>query len=252
MCGMVDRINSIRLFVTDKLQAGISVTLDKAHAHYLGHVLRRSEGETLILFNGRDGAWLAEITSLSKKQCDLRLTEQISPQQAGPDVWLIFVPIKRARLDFMAQKATELGAAKIWPVQSAYGQMKRLNDQRLEANAIEAAEQTERLDIPEIGSFQPLTDLLSDWPEDRALIFCDEAEAGLDETLPHQILPSLKGRPAAILIGPEGGFSPEERQAIRALPQAKPLCLGPRILRSDTAALSALSLYQAFCGDWTI
>ena len=248
---MSDRLNSIRLYVTADLVAGAIISLESDVAHYLGHVLRRKEGDTVLLFNGRDGAWSANISELGKKSVQLELNSQMASQENGPDIWLVFVPIKRARLDFMAQKATELGASKIWPVQSAYGQMKRLNDARLEANAIEAAEQTERLDVPEIGSFISLINLLSNWPEDRLLIFCDEGEAGATDTVPEEVLPSLRGKPAAILIGPEGGFSPEERSLIKALPHAQSLSLGPRILRSDTAALAALSLYQAFCGDWS-
>jgi 16S rRNA (uracil1498-N3)-methyltransferase len=247
---MSDRLHSIRLFVAEDLSAHATIQLDADVAHYLGHVLRRAAGDTVILFNGRDGAWLAEISEIAKKSVQLLVQTQVSKQISSPDVWLIFVPIKRARLDFMAQKATELGVSKILPVQSAYGQMKRINDHRLEANAIEAAEQTERLDVPEIAEFQSLTTLLSNWPDDRALIFCDEGEAGTTDVMPEAILPKLRGKPASILIGPEGGFSPDERRDILALPQSVALSLGPRILRSDTAALSALSLYQAFCGDW--
>lgn len=247
---MSDRLQSTRLFVEAALHAHAEIQLDNAVSHYLANVLRRGIGDVVILFNGRDGAWQAEITELSKKVVSLKPISQVAEQVASPDIWLIFVPIKRARLDFMAQKATELGVSKIWPVQSAYGQMKRINDHRLEANAIEAAEQTERLDIPEIGAFETLTALLSDWPEDRSLIFCDEGEAGATHVLPETILPPLRGKPAAILIGPEGGFSPDERRMITDMAQSVALSLGPRILRSDTAALSALSLYQAYCGDW--
>ena len=247
---MSDRLNSIRLYVKADLHSDARILLDGDDAHYLGHVMRRKIGDTILLFNGRDGAWSADILEIGKKSVELGLNGRLAEQTSSPDIWLVFVPIKRARLDFMAQKATELGAGKIWPVQSAYGQMKRLNDSRLEANAIEAAEQTERLDVPEIGSFKNLIELLSEWPEDRTLIFCDEGEAGAMDKVPENVLPPLRGKPAAILIGPEGGFSPDERKRIIALPQSVALSLGPRILRSDTAALSALSLFQAYCGDW--
>lgn len=247
---MTERLRATRLYITGQLSANAVIELGESEAHYLGHVLRKREADTVLLFNGRDGGWQATITKCTKKQVQLQVHSQFAPQTYSPDVWLIFVPIKRARLDFMAQKATELGASKIWPVQSEYGQMKRLNDQRLKANAIEAAEQTERLDVPEIGGFEKLSSLLSNWPDDRALLFCDEGEAGAPQMAPEAVLPPLQGKPVAILIGPEGGFSPQERADIRALPQSVSMSLGPRILRSDTAALAALSLFQAYCGDW--
>jgi len=254
---MKDRLSSIRLYCPNHLAPGELLHLDAAQAHYLGQVMRRKIGDHLQLFNGRDGAYLAEITALGKKQAELTCHEQVAAPKPGPDIWLVFVPVKRARLDFIAQKATEMGVSKIWPVQSEYGQVHRLKDARLEANAIEAAEQTERLDIPEIGPFAPLFDVLADWPSDRTLIFCDEALARTDPDSAQQpegryaALSELAGQKAAILIGPEGGFSDGERKMISNLAKCLPVGLGPRILRADTAAIAVLALYQGLAGDWS-
>ena len=267
---MQDRLSSIRLYCPEPLTRGAELSLDAAKAHYLAQVMRRKIGDRLQLFNGTDGAYLAEITALGKKQAVLLLHEQLAAPRQGPDIWLVFVPVKRARLDFIAQKATEMGVSKIWPVQSDYGQVNRLKDARLEANAIEAAEQTERLDIPDIGPFEPLSTLLDNWPSDRTLIFCDEALARTpdpqsedesrdgpaddnnnDNNTGYDALSALKGQKAAILIGPEGGFSPAERKKITQLSKCLPLGLGPRILRADTAAIAALALYQGLAGDWS-
>ena len=244
------RQSQIRLYCDVPLGTSRELLLESDQAHYLHNVMRKSAGDRLAVFNGRDGCFLAEITSLSRKAGTLLCLEQQEAQWYGPDLWLLFAPVKKARLDFMAQKATELGASVIWPVRTAYCQVKQLKDERLQANAIEAAEQTERLDIPEVRRFSPLGEILQDWPSDRALLFCDERLAGDHKTDASRILSQIEETKAALLIGPEGGFSMAEKQMIDAMPQSYGLSLGPRILRSDTAALAALSLYQAMCGDW--
>lgn len=247
---MGDRVSAIRLFVPDDLGPGLRLLASAGQLHYLGSVMRRRAGDQLVLFNGRDGAWLARIDRLDRKQAELACLEQIAEQKPGPDIWLLFVPVKRARLDFIAQKATELGVSKIWPIQSERGQVGRVKDARLEANIIEAAEQTERLDLPELASLVPLDRLIAGWPADRWLIFCDEAQAGTSKVSLVDELAKTGGQKAAILIGPEGGFSPAERELIKSLPKALPIALGPRILRADTAALAALAIWQCLCGDW--
>ena len=229
--------------------------LSREHSHYLGTVMRKSVGTKLAVFNGKDGCFLAELTEIGRKSGTVLCLSLQEAQWSGPDLWLLFAHVKKARLDFMAQKATELGCSVIWPVRTDYCQVKAIKDERLEANAIEAAEQTERLDIPEIRSFTSLDSLLEDWPDDRALIFCDERLASDHNHDAVRILQSVRQSQsarlkAAILVGPEGGFSMAEKAKIDAIPQAHGISLGPRILRADTAALSALSLYQAVCGDW--
>lgn len=261
---METRHSQIRLFIDTPLFVGCEVSLSREHAHYLATVMRKSVGASLAIFNGRDGCFLAHIKEISRKSGALMVSELIQSQWSSPDLWFMFAPVKKARLDYMAQKATELGASVIWPVRTDYCQVKMVKDERLEANAIEAAEQTERLDIPTINAFTDLDKILADWPDDRLLLFCDERLARQadkeDGILPHdsdhngqaaRILSQIKPhQKAAILVGPEGGFSMAEKQKIDALPMSYGLCLGPRILRADTAALSVLSLYQALCGDW--
>ena len=242
----------IRLFVDTDLDTGMTVTLDKEQAHYLGHVMRRSVGDHIELFNGRTDSMRAELVELGRKSARLDIKNICAPFQQSPDIWFLFAPVKRTRLDFMAQKATELGVRKIQPVNTEYCQVSRVNLDRLHANAVEAAEQTGRLDIPEIGPFIPLDQLLADWPSDRHLLFCDENLSG---DASGNMVKQLMAEPvekAGLLIGPEGGFSDHERNQIRQMPLVRSLSLGPRILRSDTAALAALSLYQAVCGDWSV
>lgn len=242
----------IRLFVDAEVTTGTTVTLDKEQAHYLGHVMRRSAGDRVEIFNGRTDSMVAEITEIGRKSASLQVMRTCNFFQQSPDIWFLFAPVKRTRLDFMAQKATELGARKIQPVDTEFCQVSRVNLDRLSANAIEAAEQTGRLDIPEIGPFASLSAVLADWPSDRHLLFCDEALAGDTGFNPVQQLSATPLQKAGLLIGPEGGFSDAERQMIKQIPLLRPLSLGPRILRSDTAALAALSLFQAVCGDWSV
>ena len=236
----------IRLFVDHPLGAGQTVPLDRDQAHYLFGVMRRSAGDAVLLFNGRDGEWLATVAEAGKRAGSLLCVSQSGPQRMPPDVWLLFSPIKKARTDFIVEKAAEMGAARILPIQADFTNSERIRQDRLQAHAVEAAEQCGGTYVPEVCNLQKLDRLLSDWPDDRQLMFCDEALAG-EAT-------SLSGAPGgkwAILIGPEGGFSPSERDRLRALPFAHPVSLGPRILRADTAAVAAMTLWQMALGDWT-
>lgn len=248
---MENRHSQIRLYSEADLSEGAMIALSREAAHYLGTVMRKQAGAQLAVFNGRQGCFLAEIQEISRKTGTLKCLSLQEEQWYSPDLWLLFAPVKQARVDFMAQKATELGARLIWPVRSDYCQVKAIKQERLLANAIEAAEQTERLDIPEIRDFSALDQILQNWPQDRALIFCDERLAGDRNADAVRILKDLAPQKAALLIGPEGGFSMAEKQKIDSLKMSYGISLGPRILRADTAALSALSLYQALCGDWS-
>jgi 16S rRNA (uracil1498-N3)-methyltransferase len=236
----------IRLFVTDDLAAGAAVTLPEAQAHYLLHVIRLGAGESLLAFNGRDGEWRASLAGAGKRGAVLQIESQVRQQAIGPDLDLVVSLVKRARLETIVEKAAELGARRVRLVTTERTNAERTRVDRLSAIAAEAAEQTGRLDVPQVLEPEKLDRLLGDWPSERPLMFCDEA----GEAQP--VLAALAGRaagPWAILIGPEGGFSPKERALIRALPAAVPVSLGPRILRADTAAISALTLWQAALGD---
>ena len=202
-----------RLYVEDDLAEGRTLHPSPDQQHYLVNVMRLGDGDAVALFNGRDGEWRAILQREGKRGCSLAPEAQTRQQHASPDLWLVFAPVKKARLDFIAQKASEMGCSRIWPVRTDYCQVSRVNDDRMLANAIEAAEQTERLDIAEIMPF------------------------------------SISR--AAVVIGPEGGFSPAERSRIDGLQNSLKLSLGPRILRADTAAIAALTCYQSVCGDWT-
>jgi 16S rRNA (uracil1498-N3)-methyltransferase len=236
----------IRLFVDGALGSGVSVALSQDQAHYLRGVMRRSLGDGVILFNGRDGEWRAELTELERKSATAECREQLRPQGEEPDLWLLFAPVKKARLDIIVEKAAELGVSRLQPVITRYTDVERVKTERLIAQVREAAEQSERLTVPEVMDPQALNDVLAHWPADRPLIFADE-EGG---TPALAALQDLEAENAAILIGPEGGFAPEERQAISALPVTKRVSLGPRILRAETAVISMLTLWQAARGDW--
>ena len=240
-----------RLHVAADLVSGRPLTPEREQQHYLVNVMRLAAGDQVALFNGRDGEWHAEISMTGRKSCDLVPVHQTRPQIASPDLWLLFAPVKKARLDFIAQKASEMGCSRIWPVRTEYCQVARVNDDRIMANAIEAAEQTERLDVAEIMPFTPLDEALAALETDRRLIFCDEALAGSGD--PGAIATLSAASPisrAAVLIGPEGGFSPAERNRLEGHGNCLKLSLGPRILRADTAAIAALTCYQSVCGDW--
>jgi 16S rRNA (uracil1498-N3)-methyltransferase len=243
---------SQRLHVTQDLAVGQSITLQDKQAHYLRNVLRLEAGARLLFFNGRDGEWLGEINDIGKKHVSVALLEQTRPQEAGSDIWLLVAPVKKDRLDYLAQKATEMGVGKLVPVITARTQGgKAVRHDRLvanlRANAIEAAEQCEILSVPDISALTPLADILAAWPTDRTLIFCDE-EAASGAGL--AALETLKGRKLAVLIGPEGGFDDNERAMLAARADSLSVSLGPRILRTDTAVVAALALVQARLGDW--
>ena len=280
----------LRLYVDAALAAGSAIEASAPQAHYLLHVMRAREGDAVRLFNGRDGEWRARIAKAAKRSCSLICEARIAEQKQGPDLWLAFAPVKKTPADYLAQKATELGVRMLQPVITHRTIVRRVNLDRLRANAIEAAEQSGRLSVPEVRADIELDALLKSWPKERQLLFCDESgEAPAIAEALQSKFPPLKreGRIAArdpgrdqerlstsdphpsrlrgsaspfqreesssqwgILTGPEGGFDDEERAAIRAQPFAVPVTLGPRIMRADTAALAALAVWQALCGDW--
>ena len=239
-----------RLFVHADLAQSSDIALNKDQSLYLAAVLRKAVGDEVVLFNGRDGAWLCRLMSDSKKSVALNCVEQIATQPPRLDLWYGFAPLKNERLDYVIQKAVEMGTGTIQPVTTQFTQVHRLKTDRLHANAIEAAEQCEVLNVPEIAPEITLERLLSDWPTehtDRQLIFADEAAASAS---PLETLQGLKAQKFGLLIGPEGGFSPSEREKLLSLPFVTPISLGPRILRADTAAVAALAVIQSTIGDW--
>ena len=235
----------VRLYVDQPLGVGQSVPLGRDQAHYLFGVMRLAVGAHILLFNGKDGEWRAEVVQAGKRAGELSCIEQTKPLQMPPDLWLIFAPIKKARTDFIVEKAAEMGAATIMPVQTEYTNSDRICQDRLQAHALEAAEQCGGTYVPDVTDIQKLERLLADWPEDRNLMFRDEAEVGAAKTLG-----ATTGDKWAILIGPEGGFSPKERERLHAHPKAHVVSLGPRILRADTAAVAAMTVWQQQLGDW--
>jgi 16S rRNA (uracil1498-N3)-methyltransferase len=238
----------IRLSIPHDLAAGAELALDAGQSRYLVAVMRQGVGDEVLLFNGRDGEWRAAISAVTKRAVAVRALAVERLQVSGPDLDLVIALVKRGRLETIVEKAAELGGRRVRPVLTERTNADRARVERLTAIATEAAEQTGRLDVPKIFEPVKLEKLLKAWEPGRRLLFCDEA----GDAPP--ILQALRGHaagPWAILIGPEGGFSPKERQALRALPFAVPASLGPRILRADTAAISALTLWQAALGDWT-
>ena len=242
---MADKI-SIRLFVSAPLAKDAAVELGQEQAHYLKNVMRLKEGDAVALFNGSDGEFRARIESFGKRAASLLVEEQLRAQSAEPDLWLVFAPIKRARIDYLVEKATELGASALVPVITRHTHVERLNLDRLRAHAIEAAEQSERLTVPHIEEPRALDDVLADWDASRRIMLCDESG-----TAPPAAA-ALAGESAkawAVLIGPEGGFAETELDALRKLPFVSAVSLGPRILRADTAALAGLAVLQALRGE---
>jgi 16S rRNA (uracil1498-N3)-methyltransferase len=237
----------IRLFIRDDLRGGAEIALDEGQSRYVAAVMRLAAGDALLVFNGRDGEWAAEVGSVGKRAVTLRVREQVRPQQIGPDLDLVVALVKRARLETIVEKAAELGAARVRLAITERTNADHTRVDRLQAIAVEASEQTGRLDVPEVWAPVKLERLIADWPQGRRLLFCDEAG---DAEPVLQALQAAPAGPWAVLIGPEGGFSPRERQILRELPFATPATLGPRILRADTAAISALTLWQAALGDW--
>ncbi|MFK7940712.1 MAG: 16S rRNA (uracil(1498)-N(3))-methyltransferase [Roseovarius sp.] len=242
---------NIRLYVDHTLGQGQSIALTREQAHYLFGVMRLGVGDRVKLFNGHAGEWLANVHEAGKRGGTLECTTQSRAQHNPPDVWLLFAPIKKARTDFIVEKATEMGAARILPVQTAFTNSERIRQDRLQAHAIEAAEQCGGTFVPEVEALQKLDTLLNHWPEDRQLMFCDEALAECSYALTGGLASEGSGEKWAILIGPEGGFSDAERKRLSSLPFSTAIRLGPRILRADTAAVAALTLWQSNLGDWT-
>jgi 16S rRNA (uracil1498-N3)-methyltransferase len=237
----------VRLFVEAPLGPGLAVEAAGPQANYLANVMRMKAGDELLVFNGRDGEWRARVAEARKGRVTLEAQAQTRPQADGPDVHYLFAPLKKERLDYMVQKATEMGAAVLQPVMTRRTVAERVNSQRMRANVIEAAEQCGVLRLPEVREPVKLTALLKDWPENRMLVFADEAAAIAS---PLDALAAIPRGPAALLIGPEGGFDPAERQTLLALPFVHAISLGPRVMRADTAAVAALALIHAVLGDW--
>ncbi len=233
----------IRLYVDHPLGVGQSVPLSREQSHYLFGVMRKGVGEVLELFNGRDGEWLARVVEAGKKAGILLCESQSKPIMLPADLWLMFAPIKKARTDFIVEKATEMGAGKIMPVYTDFTNSERVRQDRLQSHAVEAAEQCGGTFVPPVMELQKLSTLLDAW-DDRQIMFCDETRVGQAVTF------SQERGPWAILIGPEGGFSPRERIRLDAMSQAHAVSLGPRILRADTAVVAALALWQTTLGDW--
>ncbi len=238
---------SPRLYVDADLGPGSAIPLTREQANYLINVMRRNAGDLVLVFNGRDGEWRAHIEIAGKRQASLVLENQSRAQSGGPDLHYLFAPLKRSRLDYMVQKATELGVARLQPVLTRHTIAERVNGDRMRANVIEAAEQCGILRIPTIAAPERLDRALASWDPARRLIFCDEGAPIAD---PIATLREVAPGPLAVLIGPEGGFAPEERNSLVALPFVVRIAMGPRIMRADTAAVAALTLVNAVLGDW--
>ena len=234
-----------RLYVEYDLAADGVVGLSASQAHYLRSVLRLTPGDQMVLFNGRDGEWWARIDGIGKGWASLKLMEQSRPQIPETDIWLLFAPVKGGRINYLVQKTTELGVSALLPITTKRTVVDRVNLVRLGATAAEAAEQCRRLTVPELHSVRSLNNVLESWPHGRRLLFCDEAGAPPPQTA----LANPDPGPWAILIGPEGGFNPSERELLRQQSFVVPMFLGPRILRTETAAAAALSIWQALAGD---
>ncbi|MBB4104235.1 16S rRNA (uracil(1498)-N(3))-methyltransferase [Allorhizobium borbori] len=236
-----------RLHIEDALHAGAAVAANADQFNYLANVLRLEDGAEILLFNGRDGEWRATLSFPTRKKIVLIAAEQTRAQTPMPDLHYLFAPLKTGRMDYMVQKAVEMGAGVMQPVMTQHVQGKITSMERLRANVIEAAEQCGVISVPVLEAPVRLRDLLDRWDASRRILFCDEGEA-TNNPLP--VLQALKGTPVALLIGPEGGFSEEERLWLRGLSFVTAIPLGTRILRADTAAVAAMALVQAACGDW--
>jgi len=236
-----------RLFVPQAMQANGEVEPDPQQTHYLLNVMRMSAGTQLLVFNGVDGEWLASLVEVSRRKVRLALMTQVRPQPAPCDLVYCFAPLKQGRLDYMVQKAVEMGAGVLQPVLTQHTQMSNIGLDRIRANVIEAAEQCGILAIPEVREVVKLERLIWEWETGRRLVFCDE---GADTNNPVPALQGIVEQRIGLLVGPEGGFSEEERLQLRGLPYVTPIPLGPRILRADTAAVAAMAVIQATVGDW--
>jgi 16S rRNA (uracil1498-N3)-methyltransferase len=235
-----------RLHIEASLAVAAEIALSREQAHYLTSVLRLAAGDAVRAFNGRDGEWLAYLTNVTKKSAVLRCEKLVNAAMLPPDIDYVFAPLKHARLDYVVQKATELGVRRLRPVITRRTVAERVNLERMRANVVEAAEQCNLVHVPEVLEPAKLEHLLAGWEKSRSLIYCDET---LRETNPLHSIAKLK-LPAAVLLGPEGGFADEEISLLKSQSFVVPISLGPRILRADTAAIAALTLVQAACGDW--
>ncbi len=232
-----------RLFVDQPLGPGETLVLEDAPANYLANVMRVKPGDPVMLFDDRTGEWLAAVADAGRRRVTLAVGERLRAREHVPDLWLLFAPIKKGRIDWLVEKATELGVARLQPVVTRRTVVERVNLDRLRAHVVEAAEQCDRTALPALAEPVALPRLLAGWTAERALLFADEAGG-------QPLAQAARPGPAAILTGPEGGFTDEERAAIRGAPGAAPVSLGPRILRADTAALAAVATWVALAGDW--
>ena len=241
------RATTIRLFVDEAIGPDSKIACTRAQANYLTNVMRLQSGAELLIFDGQSGEWRAKLHIEGRGKCRLQTLERVRAQQEGPDIDYLFAPLKRARLDYMVQKATELGAASLQPVLTQHTAVQRINIERMRANVIEAAEQCGVLRVPEVRSPEKLDKLLTDWDASRRIVYCDEEAPILS---PLDALAEVEPGPLAVLIGPEGGFEQRERDRLRSLEFVIPVSLGPRVMRADTAAVAALALVNAILGDW--
>jgi 16S rRNA (uracil1498-N3)-methyltransferase len=245
----VHDFRSQRLFIDRRLGVDAMHSCTKDQSNYLRNVLRLNEGDEILVFNGCDGEWRARFAQHGKRDCDLVLIEKFREQTAGPDIAYLFAPLKRTRLDYMVQKATEMGVASLQPVMTTRTVAARVNTERMRANVIEAAEQCGILRIPIVYELTKFAAILANWPTGRTLLFADEAASITSSLAAFDDID--RGAPLAVLIGPEGGFSDEERQLLGTMPDVRTISLGPRIMRADTAAVALLALVNAAVGDWS-
>jgi 16S rRNA (uracil1498-N3)-methyltransferase len=236
-----------RIHVADSLSGAAEIALPREQAHYLTGVLRLSAGDAVKVFNGRDGEWLAYLATVTKKSVSLRCERRVADAKLPPDIDYVFAPLKHARLDYMVQKATELGARRLRPVITQRTVAERVNLERMRANVIEAAEQCNLVHVPEVLDPEKLGHAISNWQPGRSLVYCDETLGAVN---PAQSLKGLR-TPTAVLVGPEGGFTDDEKHMLKSLDFVISISLGPRIMRADTAAIAALTLVQAAAGDWS-
>ena len=236
-----------RLNIEEALAASREIILTREQVHYLTGVLRLGAGDAVRAFNGRDGEWLAYLATVSKKSVSLRCERLVAEAKLPPDIDYVFAPLKHARLDYMVQKATELGARRLRPVMTSRTVAERVNLDRMRANVIEAAEQCNLVHVPEVLEPEKLEKILATWEKGRSLVYCDETKGVIN---PLESLKALK-TPSAVLVGPEGGFTDDEKKLLKSQSFVVPISLGPRIMRADTAAIAALTLVQAFAGDWS-
>lgn len=246
---MNDNRNRIRLFVGYDLVGGLAVPVTNDQHNYLRNVMRCKDGDRVALFNGRDGEWLARISYLTKSRCIMIIEQNLRLQHPPPDIWLLFAPVKAVSMNNIARMATELGVVRLCPLLTEHTSVSRANTARLRANAVEAAEQSERLNVPIVEEVRPLAATLGQWDPARRIILC--AEKGYAKSIGAALAQFTPDGPWAVLVGPEGGFSQSELDALAKLPFVTPVRLGPRILRADTAVAAVLACWQNSLGDWS-